>query len=392
MARVSDVPKVIKSLGLVPFAKKVWSEVTQDDVFTWGSALAYAWIFAIFPFLVFMLTLAPYLPWGVKDRVMTEVSNVTYSSMDAKAADSVYMSVYEVVNNQKGGLLSIGLFLALWGASGGMTMTMTALDKAYYVHCSRGFLKQRAIAMGLTVASAVLILVVVLLLPVGTSIVEYLAKHGHLDFVGKVLVNLVRYVIALGMMFLIVSMIYFFGPCIKAKWQTITPGAVFTVLAWVVGGIGFAIYVKNFGNFNATYGALGGAIILLLFFYISAVVLLIGAEINSVIDFEVLNVKPGATDLTQARAKEKYEDRPDEAERTPAGLAAAAAAPPAQVRHLPIITTTPRRGAMRKVAIYGTSLLALRWAWRKGWAMRAKKKQREAQERARRPWWLRWAM
>lgn len=393
MARVSDVPKVVKSLGLVPFAKKVWSEVTQDDVFTWGSALAYAWIFAIFPFMIFLLTLAPYLPWGAKDRVMTEVSNVTYSSMDAKTADSVYMSVYEVVNNQKGGLLSIGLILALWGASGGMSMTMSALDKAYYVHCTRGFLKQRGVAMGLTVASAVLILLVVLLLPVGTGVIEYLAQHGHLGFVGKLLVNIVRYVVALGMMFLIVSMIYYFGPCIKSKWQTITPGAVFTVLAWVIGGIGFAIYVKNFSNFNATYGALGGAIILLLFFYISAIVLLIGAEINSVIDFETLNVKPGVTDLTQAKAKKQYEDKHEgEAKATPEGAGdGSGGGKAAHVRHLPVIDYTPAPSPVRKIAIYGTSFLALRWAWRKAWTMRAKKKQREAVERAKRPWWLRWA-
>lgn len=390
MARVSDVPKVLKSLGFVPFAKKVWKEVGDDDVFTWGSALAYAWIFAIFPFMIFLLTLAPYLPWGAKDRVMTEVSNVTYSSMDAKAADSVYMSVYEVVNSQKGGLLSIGLILALWGASGGMSMTMSALDKAYYVHCSRGFLKQRLVAIGLTVGSAVLILSVVLLLPVGTGVVEYLAQHGHLGFVGKILVNLVRYVVALGMLFLIVSMIYYFGPCIKTKWQTITPGAVFTVIAWVIGGVGFAIYVKNFGNFNATYGALGGAIIMLLFFYISACMLLIGAEINSVIDFETLNVAKGATDLTQARAKAEYDDKHEGEEKaTPEG--AGGSEEYGHVLHLPIVEATARSSAVRKAAIYGTSFLALRWAWRKGWTMRAKKKQRQAIERARRPWWLRWA-
>jgi membrane protein len=388
MARVSDVPKVIKSLGFVPFAKKVWKEVSEDEVFTWGSALAYAWIFAIFPFMIFMLTLAPYLPGGVKDRVLGEVADVAYRSMEQESADSVYKSVEKVVTEQKGGLLSIGLLLALWGASGGMSMTMSALDKAYYVHCTRGFLKQRLVAMGLTIASAALILAVVMLLPIGAAIVD----HLHIGIVGKVLFNVLRYVVALGMLFLIVSMIYFFGPCIKAKWQTITPGAVFTVFAWIVGGIGFAIYVKNFSNFNATYGALGGAIIMLLFYYISAVVLLIGAEINSVIDFETLNVAKGTADLTQAKAKEQYEDKQEGEENAPpAGAGGRGGEEHGHVRHLPIIEATARASAARKVAIYGTSFLALRWAWRKAWTMRAKKKQRQAMERARRPWWLRWA-
>jgi membrane protein len=391
MARVSDVPKVVKSLGFMPFAKKVWKEVSDDDVFTWGSALAYAWIFAIFPFLIFMLTLAPYMPGGLKDRVLGEVSNLAYQSMEESTATSIYKSVEDVVNNQKGGLLSIGLLLALWGASGGMTMTMSALDKAYYVHCTRGFVKQRLVAIGLTVASAVLILSVMLLLPIGAAILDQL----HIGIVGKVLINVLRYVVAIGMMFLIVAMIYYFGPCIKSKWQAVTPGAIFTVVAWVVGGIGFAIYVKNFSNFNATYGALGGAIIMLLFFYISAVVLLIGAEINSVIDFETLNVKPGVADISQAKAKEQYEDKHEgEPKATPQGASGDGGKTTGQHEpfvHLPIITATPRTSTARKAALYTTSFLALRWAWRKAWTIRAKKKQRQALKRARRPWWLRWA-
>ena len=92
--------------------------------------------------------------------------------------------------------------------------------------------------------------------------------------IGTILINVVRYVIAIGLMFTIVALIYYFGPCIKQKWQTVTPGAVFTVAVWILLGFGFSIYVTKFGNFNKTYGTLGGAIILLLFFYINAVVLL----------------------------------------------------------------------------------------------------------------------
>src|SRR5258706_145498 len=322
MARITDVPKVVRSLGFAPLAKKVWAEVTEDDAFTWGSALAYAWIFAVFPFMIFLLTLAPYLPGGVKNKVMEQVSNVAYSSVGGDAGEKIINSVNDVMSKQKGGLLSIGLLLALWGASGGMVMTMTALDKAYYVHCTRSFIKQRAIAIGLTVASAALILMVVFLLPIGAGIITYLTNHGHLGVIGKILANIVRYVVALGLLFGIVSLIYYFGPCIKQKYHLITPGAIFTVIVWIALGFGFGFYVSHFGNFNATYGALGGAIVMLLFFYINAGVLLIGAELNSVLDFETLNVKPGATDLTQAQAKAKYDDKhAGEEHATPQGAA-----------------------------------------------------------------------
>jgi membrane protein len=389
MARVQDVPKVVKSLGFMPLLKKVWGEVGKDDVFTWGSALAYAWIFAIFPFLIFLLTLAPYLPGNVKQQTTDAVTNLATSSIGGDTGKQVQQSITDVMSHQKGGLLSIGLILALWGASGGMTMTMSALDKAYYVQCTRSFIKQRLVAIGLTVGVAVLILLVLLLLPIGTGVITYLTKHGHLGVVGKVLINLVRYAISLALLFAIVSSIYYFGPCIKQKYQAITPGAVFTVAVWILLGIGFGFYVTHFGNFNATYGALGGAIIMLLFFYINAVVLLIGAEFNSVLDFETLNVKPGTADISQAKAKAEYDDEhAGEPKATPEGAKGQAGQPAHDPMHLPILPSAPVTHRGRKLVIYTSSFFAVRWAWRMFWAYQAKRRAKElAQAKLRRRWW-----
>jgi hypothetical protein len=246
------------------------------------------------------------------------------------------------------------------------------------------------VAIGLTVGTAVLILAVLFLLPVGTGIVAYLTKHGHLGWLGTVLVNVVRYALALALLFLIVSMIYYFGPCIKQKYQAITPGAVFTVAVWILLGLVFGFYVTHFGNFNKTYGALGGAIILLLFFYINAVVLLIGAELNSVIDFETLNVKPGATDLSQASAKAEYDTKhAGEPKARPQGLAGEHGAAEQEPVHLPILPAPARTHRARNLVIVTSSFLAARWTWRAVWRARAKRKRRELLARARQPWWRR---
>ena len=278
-------------------AKKVWSEVTKDDVFTWGSALAYAWIFAIFPFLIFLLTLAPYLPGNVKQEALDGVQRVTSSSVGGETSTQVANSLKDVMGHQKGGLLSFGLILALWGASGGMTMTMSALDKAYYVNCSRSFFKQRAIAIALTIGVAILILAVLFLMPIGTAITNYLKTKGARGTAAVWGLTIVRYVIAVVLLFLVVALIYYFGPCIRQKWQTITPGAVFSVVVWLLLAFAFRLYVNKFGRYNETYGAVGGVAILLLFFYIDAAVLLVGAEINSEIDFEVLRLPRGSRDF-----------------------------------------------------------------------------------------------
>lgn len=383
MASVKDVPKVVHSLGVMGLAKKVWAEIGEDEVFTWGSALAYAWIFAIFPFLIFLLSLAPYLPGGAKEKAMNQVSDVAYSSMGGQGADTIVKSVHDVMNNQHGGLLSIGLLIALWGASGGMIMTMSALDKAYFVHCTRSFIKQRLIAIGLTVAAAVMILLVMFLLPIGSAVIAYLAKQGHVGTVGTVLANVVRYVVALGLLFGIVALIYYFGPCIKQKWHSVTPGAIFTVAVWILLGFGFSFYVSHFGNFNKTYGALGGAIILLLFFYINAVVLLIGAEINSVIDFEVLDVKPGAADLSQATAKAEY-DQSGASEKKGGPGAKQPVRPPVVPPAPAEIDSDPVR---HPVLIGASSLLALRWGWKKYQAHRAQAMAQEMAKARARQWW-----
>ena len=378
------------------FAKKVWAEVTKDDVFTWGSALAYAWIFAIFPFMIFLLTLAPYMPGNLKDKAMGAVENAAWSSVGGDAGQKIVDNVNEVMSKQKGGLLSFGLILALWGASGGMVMTMNALDKAYYVQSSRSFIKQRAIAIGLTLATVVLILAVLFLLPIGTAIIEYLAKHGHLGGFGKFLVNLLRYGVALVMLFGIVSLIYYFGPSLKQKYQAITPGAVFTVVVWILGGIGFYFYVTKFSNFNATYGTLGAAIIMLLFFYINAVVLLIGAEVNSVLDFETLNVEKGATDISQAKAKKHYDtEHAGEAKATPED--AKKGSPGGEQAehepfHLPILPTPAKSTVGRKVLMVASSALAARWAWHRYWMGRALRKRKQMLAKGRLPLWRRIAV
>jgi membrane protein len=308
MAAIKDVPVVMKSLGVKAFLLKVLKGVGDDGVFTWASALAYSWVFALFPMVIAILTLVPYLPWQTREKARNEIANTVYASMGGDAAKTIMTSIDEVVTQTKGGLLSIGLLLAIWGASGGMTMTMSALDKAYKVKSDRVWWKHRLMAIGLTLAVIFLVLCVLFLLPIGGAIVDHLKNIAVLGEVAVIALNILRYVIAVGMLLGAVALMYYFGPNIKQKWQAVTPGAIVAVVVWIALGIGFGIYVQNFGNFNKTYGALGAAIILLLFCYLSSAVLLIGAEINSAIDFAVLGVEPGCTDFTMSACDAQTKD------------------------------------------------------------------------------------
>lgn len=333
MATLREIPAVMKQMGAVPFFKKVWSEVNDDAIFTWAQALAYSWVFALFPLLIATVALVPYLPGNQKENLRKQVGETLYTSMGkAPATDAIYEAIDKLLTKPQTGLLSIGLILAVFSASGGMAITMNALDKCYEVKTERSWWWHRVVAVGLTVATMILVLAVVVLLPVGTAVLSHFENTWGLGMAVKIGINVLRYVLAAGLLSGVVGLMYYVGPNIKQKWQTVTPGALLAVLLWIGMGVGFGYYAQNFGNFDKTYGTLGGGILLLLFFYLSAVVLLIGAEVNSVIDFAVLGVKPGTRDFTGMAPKAIAEAKAAAATAAVAEQAKAAQATGAQAK------------------------------------------------------------
>ena len=308
MARLSDVPRVLAAVGLLEFVKRVYRQLVEDNLLTWASALAYSWLFALFPFMLFLLSLLPYLPQGTKENFKTEMAQFVYQ-MPKEAADTVWNYLAPRLENQlerpKGWVTFVGLGVALWAASGGMAMTMAALDKCYELEAGRPFYKQRPLAALLTVGVAALILMVVVLLPVGTAVKTWLMAQGYItesNLVWVMLFDLVRWLLALSFMVAALTLVYHVGPSVKHRFHWVTPGAVFCVVVWIVLGLLFRLYIDKFGKYEQTYGTVGGVAVLLLFFYVDSLVLLIGAEINSEIDFEVLKVKRGTRDFRPAEA------------------------------------------------------------------------------------------
>jgi membrane protein len=311
MALLSDVPKVLRAYGPWGFTKRVWEEVEDDHLFTWAAALAYSWLFAIFPFMIFLMTLLPYLPAEMKATAFDEIRGMVYQVFPEPAANAFWGNIEQAVRNlldQKEGKLVprlLGLGLALWAASGGMAMSMTALDMCYEVHRGRPFYINRPLAIGMTIVVALFLLMVVCLLPIGTFVRKWLLQH-HEWWRDKqellVLFDLIRWPLAVLFLIAALSVLYQKGPSIKRRWTWITPGGVFCVAVWIGLGLLFRLYVTKYGKYNETYGTVGGVVVLLLFFYIDAVVLLVGAEINSEIDFKVLGVDRGSRDYREAEA------------------------------------------------------------------------------------------
>ena len=209
MAQLRDFPHVVRSVGLWTFIKRVWSQIDEDTVFTWGAALAYSWMFAVFPFLIFLLSLVPFVPETYKPSVRDNVTQMIDKAFPGDAASILRKQVDNLFEKPSaGGFLSFGLLLTIWAASGGMAMTMSALDKAYDIEKSRNYFKQRIIAIALTMAVAILMLLVMILLPIGSAAVAWMDKHmGGLGILGWIF-NIARLPIAIVLLLFVVAMIW----------------------------------------------------------------------------------------------------------------------------------------------------------------------------------------
>lgn len=284
MATLREFVPAVRSVGLVRFVINICKEVSKDQLTAQAAAVAYAWLFAIFPFLLFLLTLFAYIPDQRKLNAQEYIDGVLNKVLAKDAAQTIRDNLDQVMHQQHFGLLSLGLVVTLWIASGGMSMTMSALDTAYDSTKINPFYIQRPLAILLTIIVTALILIVLLLLPVGTAIESWLADIKYMPPRVLWLLTFARYILAMLLMLAILSLLYTFGTRVRHRFSFITPGALFTMLVWIILGESFRFYVDKFGRYQKTYGAVGGVTILLLFFYLDALVLLIGAEINNLIN------------------------------------------------------------------------------------------------------------
>src|SRR5688500_12649832 len=154
MAQLRDLPAVIRQMGLFHFIRKVWFEVSDDNLFTWASALAYSWLFALFPFFLVLLSLIPMLPhnWRVEAKEQINFA-IIQLPREARVTLKQYVDprLNEILFEKPKAITwvwTLGLLATLWAASGGVAMTMSAMDRAYDVQRARPIYKQRPLAVG----------------------------------------------------------------------------------------------------------------------------------------------------------------------------------------------------------------------------------------------------
>ena len=262
--------------------KRTLKEISRDNCLGLAAQLAFYFLLALFPALIFFVALLGYLP----------VEGALESLLDALAAIApaevlaiMRRQMTQLTEGGSAGLLTLGVLGAIWSSSAAMMAIIHTLNRAFDIIDRRPWWKQRAIAIGLTLIVAVFVVSVQVLLLLGPVTMEFAKSWTGLPHLQQIW-GIVRWPLVVLLIVLVVDVVYFVAPDADTEWVWLTPGSVVATALWIAASYGFEWYVRNMADFNATYGALGGFIVTMLWFYLSGLAILIGAELNAEIERE----------------------------------------------------------------------------------------------------------
>lgn len=271
-------------LTLSQLGRRVVSAINDDFLIDRAAALAFNFILALFPLLVFLLALVGIFASRGATLQQTLMDYI-FQMLPPDAALMITRTLTEVIKNAGGAKLTVGIVLTLWFASSGMSSMMSALDGAYEVKETRSFVKIRLIAVALTVAISVLVIAALFVVLAGGVVAKSVGSQYGLQEVTIVAWRVAQVIAAIAFVTLAFSLIYYFGPDLEEQhWYWITPGSVIGVVLWIAASAGFRLYLHFFNSYSRTYGSLGAAMILLMWLYITGFAFLIGGEINAQVE------------------------------------------------------------------------------------------------------------
>ncbi len=280
---MSAKPSLWKLGGLtyLQLGKRVNHQLEKDEVSVRAASLAYYFILAVFPALLFVISIVGFFASAnaqFQQELFTNMSRL----LPGSASQLVQSTIHQVSVGSGTWKVVAGILGALWAASNGVSAIMGSLNVAYEVKETRPWWKQKAIAVGLTFALAVLVIAALAITLFGGMAADYVGSHMGLGGALVIAWRVVQWPVVLALMFGAFALTYYAAPNLKEpEWHWITPGSALGLIAWLVASIGFKIYLHFFNSYSKTYGSLGAVIILLVWLYITGYVILLGGEINS---------------------------------------------------------------------------------------------------------------
>lgn len=268
----------MEKAGKVRFSliKLLWHRIEEDDINGLSAQLAYFFLLALFPLLIVLFTLLPYIPIPHADML-----ELIKRFAPAEAMDLIENNVNYIMSHRNSGLLSFGIIGTIFSASNGINAIVVAFNKAYNVKETRSYIVVRGTAILLTFGM-ILVLILAILIPIfGREIGVFLfSLLGYTSQFLK-LWNAFSWLVSAIIIFLIFTSLYWIAPNVKLRCRSAFPGAVFATIGWIISSLGLSFYVRKISDFSFMYGGIGTIIVLMTWLYLSAYIIIIGGEINA---------------------------------------------------------------------------------------------------------------
>ncbi len=278
------------------FFKRLYEKISDDDILGNAAQVAFYFTFALFPLLLFLMSLLGII-LSDKQDLQAELFIILKQVMPDTAFDLVKKTLDEVTANASGGKLTLGILITLWSASAGIDTMRGTLNEVYNLKETRSWLRAKGTSLVLTICIGFLILMALASIVYGSQFFDSFFPNDS----PYLLVEALAWIAILILLLLALALLYNFAPNHEPfEWKWISPGAIIGIILWIVLSGAFRLYLSYFDSYAATYGSLGAVIILLLWLYLTALVILIGGAVNAILD-EKSGVKKEAQDPDQMK-------------------------------------------------------------------------------------------
>lgn len=256
-----------------------WRSIVDGAISTRASAIAFSFFIGLFPAIIFLFTLIPYIPI---ENFQTQLFLLIKEMVPGNAFMAIDETVKDILTRQRGGLLSLGFFMALIFSTNGFASMMTAFDASLHSFERRTWLGQRVIALLLLAIMSVLLTVAIALMTYGQHFIDFMEANGYLK--GNFIIfflTLGKWIVTLLLLFMANSFLFYLAPAKKTKFRFISAGSTLSTVLSVATFMGFTYYINHFGQYNKLYGSIGTLLVIMLLMYILSMILLVGFELNA---------------------------------------------------------------------------------------------------------------
>jgi len=256
--------------------------IHRGSIITRAQSLSYSFFLAIFPAIIFLFSLIPYVPiHNFQDQLLALIKDV----LPQNAYEATRETIEDIIKLKHGSLLSLGFLFALYFTTNGIMALIRGFNSSYHAQEKRSAVKQRIVAINLTLIISVLVIVATALVVFSQTFFKWLVKQHILKNKTQLMLLMAgKWIVVLELLFFAISFLYYYAPAVKKKWRFVSAGSTFATVLTMLASVGFAYFVNNFGQYNKLYGSIGTLIVIMLWINFNSLILLLGFELNASID------------------------------------------------------------------------------------------------------------